>query len=190
MGKNTATFVLILILVFSVISGCGRKRTTEEVQQTGQVLKNFSMEFFGDSFSFTLTGLAAEKKTSESQASVSRPGIEIKGKNFVIEIKTGAKGIAEIFLVPETQNISRIVMQNNINIVQRNLETGQINFSASCEKLTYLEKEDTIIMEGSPKVQQGENFYSADRIIYSFKENRLKFEGNVQVSFKKGMVNN
>ncbi len=128
MGKSTGRFVLILGLICLLISGCVRKKTSEEVQHPGQVLKNFTMEVFGDSFKLTLTGFAAEKKASESQASVSKPGIEIKGKNFILEIKTGAKGKGEVFLDPDTQDIKKIVIQNGVNIIQKNPETGQINF--------------------------------------------------------------
>lgn len=186
MGKSAGKFVLITLLVCSLISGCGRKRNTEEIQQPGQMMKNFKMEFFGDSFNFTLSGMAAEKKGSETRASVSSPSVEIKSKDFILEVKTGIKGTGEVFLEPETQKIEKIVIRNGVNIVQKNTETNQINFSATCETLTYLEKENILVMEGSPKVQQGENQYSADRIVYSYKENRLRFEGNVQVNFKKG----
>lgn len=190
MGKSTGKLILISVLIFSLLSGCGRKKIVDEVQQTGKILKNFTMEIFGESFSLTITGFAAEKKDSESQASISKPAIEIKSKNFVIEIKTGTKGSGEVFLDAETQNVNKIIIQNGVNILQKNPVTGQINFAATCDKLTYVEKEDTVIMEGSPKVQQGENLYAADRIVYSFKENRLRFEGNVQVNFKKGFSGN
>ncbi|MCM8764525.1 MAG: LptA/OstA family protein, partial [Candidatus Omnitrophica bacterium] len=110
---------------------------------------------------------------------------EIKSRNFIVEIKTGDTGAGEIFLDPETQDIKKIVIQNHVSIIQRISETNQINFSAICERLTYLEKEGTIIMDGSPVVTQGTNQYGADRITYSFKENKLKFDGNVKVRFNK-----
>ncbi|MCM8788894.1 MAG: LptA/OstA family protein [Candidatus Omnitrophica bacterium] len=185
MGKNSGKIITITLIIFMVMSGCGRKKSTEEVRETGQVLRNFTMQFFDTSFSITLTGLAAEKNSANTQASVSKPAIEIRSKNFIVEIKTGTRGTGEVFLDPETQDVIKIVIQNNVSIIQRIPETNQVNFSASCERLTYLEKEDTIIMDGSPIVTQGTSHYSADRITYSFKENKLKFDGNVKVLFNK-----
>ncbi|MCM8758544.1 MAG: hypothetical protein NC906_02060 [Candidatus Omnitrophica bacterium] len=190
MGKSIGKLILVFVLACLLVSGCGKKKSVGKLHPTGQLLKDFTMEVFGDTFKLTITGIAAEKKSSESQASVSGPTLEIKSKNFIVEIKTGPKGTGEVFLDPETQGITRIIIQNNVNISQKNPETGQINFSANCDKLTYLEKEEIVIMEGSPKVQQGENIYRADRIIYSFRENRLRFEGNVQVNFRKGISGN
>lgn len=185
MEKNTKRIFTVIMIVCLIFSGCGRKKTVEQVQDTRQILKNFTIEFFDSTFKGTLKGLAAEKNTDNSRATVSKPSIEIKSKNYIIEIKTGSTGTGELFLEPETQNVKKIVIQNKVSIVQKNPETSQINFSAGCEHLTYLEAEDTIIMEGSPWVMQGSNKYSADRISYSFKENKLRFEGNVQAHFKK-----
>ncbi|MCM8805761.1 MAG: LptA/OstA family protein [Candidatus Omnitrophica bacterium] len=182
-GKLFVIFVIVCFIL--MMQGCGRKKTTAEIQQITQELKNFKMEFFDNSFRTTLTGIAAEKNPSNSQASVSRPSIEIKSKNFIMEIKTGAKGTGEVFLDPSTQAVIKIVIQGGVTIVQKNPETSQVNFSASCEKLTYMEKEDIVVMEGSPQVIQGQNQYSANRITYNMKENKLNFEGNVQVRFKR-----
>ncbi len=190
MGRVSDKIIGITIILFLLISGCGRKKTAQKIEKPEQTLKNFTMEFFDSSFKVTLTGEAAEKNPAGTQAQVSKPAIEIKSKNFNIEIKTAAKGSGELFLDPDTQSVTKIVIQNNVSIVQRNPETNQVNFSAGCERLTYLEKEDTIIMDGSPWVIQGTNHYNADRIIYSFKENKLRFEGNVQIRFKRAGSNN
>lgn len=185
MGKNTKKILAITMIVCLILSGCGRKKSTQQVQHTSQILKNFTIEFFDNTLKITLMGFAAEKDTTNSRATISKPSIEIKGKNYIIEIKTGSTGTGELFLDPETQNVKKIVIQNKVSIVQKNPETSQINFSAGCERLIYHEAEDTIILEGSPWVIQGTNKYSADHITYSFKENKLRFEGNVQVYFKK-----
>ncbi len=184
MAKSAGKVITILMVFLIMMSGCTRKKPSLETQESGQILKNFTLEFFDNSFKITLVGLAAEKK-QDSHTAVSQPAIEIKSKNFILDIKTGSKGTGELFLDPSTQAITKIVIQNDIMIIQKNPENSQINFSATCEKLTYIEKDDTVIMEGSPQVNQGANFYSADRIIYTFKENKLRFEGNVQVRFKK-----
>jgi len=184
MAKSAGKIVGILAVVLLMISGCTRKKPTLETQETGQILKNFKLEFFDSSFKITLEGLAAEKK-QDSHTAVSQPAIEIKSKNFILEIRTGSKGTGELFLDPSTQAVMKIVIQNNVMITQKNPENSQTNFSATCEKLTYIEKDDTVVMEGFPQVIQGPNLYSADRITYTFKENKLRFEGNVQVRFKK-----
>ncbi|MCM8824568.1 MAG: LptA/OstA family protein [Candidatus Omnitrophica bacterium] len=185
MGRNTRKIIAIAAIIIIGLSGCGKKKTTEKMRETGQVLKNFTMRFFDSSLSITLTGLAAEKNSDGTQATVSKPAVEIKSKNFIVEIKTGARGTGEVFLDPETQDVVKIVIQNGVSIIQKIPETNQINFSANSERLIYLAKEDTLIMDGMPVVTQGTNQYSADRITYSFKENKLKFDGNVKVHFKK-----
>jgi len=189
MEKNIGRLFTVLVLVCFLSSGCSRKKTTMESTGAGQTIKDFSIEFFGDSFKANLKGEAAEKKSSDSDASVAKPSLEINSKNFVVQINTGPKGSGEVFLDSSTQNIEKIVIKNNITVVQKNPETSQVNFTAKCDQLTYIEKDETVIMEGSPELVQGLNKYKADKIVYNLNENRLKFEGNVQIFFKKGSVN-
>lgn len=185
MGKNTEKIFVVLVLICFLIFGCGRKKTEIESADTGQSLKYFSMEFFGDSFKANLKGEAAEKKSSGSNASVTKPSLEVNSKNFVLQIKTGSKGTGDVILDPSTQNIIRIVLKGSITIDQKNPEGTQTNFTANCGLLTYIEKEETVIMEESPELIQGSNRYRADKIIYNLGENRLRFDGNVQIFFKK-----
>jgi len=156
-------------------SGNSGNGTNFEEFQTG-IFRQFVQNYPGRTCSGKKAGLAYSSFT---------PAIEIKSKNFILEIRTGSKGTGELFLDPSTQAVMKIVIQNNVMITQKNPENSQTNFSATCEKLTYIEKDDTVVMEGSPQVIQGSNLYSADRITYTFKENKLRFEGNVQVRFKK-----
>ncbi len=185
MGKNIGKLLAFLALACFLMSGCGRRKTEIESGDGSQSLKNFSMEFFGDSFKASLKGEAAEKKPSDMNASVARPSFEISSKSFILQIKTGSNGTGEVFLDPATQNITKIVIKNSITIVQKNPDSSQTNFTASCGRLTYIEKEETVIMEETPELMQGSNRYRADRITYNLNENRLRFEGNVQISFKK-----
>ncbi|HPP66823.1 MAG TPA: LptA/OstA family protein [bacterium] len=190
MGENLKKLFTVLMLVCLVGSGCGRKKTTIESQDTGQSMKNFSMEFFGDSFKANLKGEAAEKQSSNNQASVTKPSLEIKSKNFIVEIKTGSKGTGDVFLDSETQNVIRVVITNDITIIQKNPDSLQVNFSATCGRLTYFEKEQIVMMEESPVLKQGVNEYKADKIVYNLNENRLRFEGNVRIFFKKEAADN
>ncbi len=166
-------------------SSCGKKKNTTEIEQPDRFLRNFSMEFKEGTFTVVLKGEAAEKNSASTQTTVTRPQFDIKGRNFIIEVKTDSRSTGELFLEPETQAVSRIVIQKGVNIIQRNPSTGQINFSAGCEKLTYTSAQDTIVMEGSPWINQGANQYRAEKIVYYLKENRLRFEGNVQIFFKR-----
>ncbi|MGC8805226.1 MAG: hypothetical protein ACP5QD_04755, partial [Candidatus Ratteibacteria bacterium] len=105
MAKSAGKVITILAIFLLTMSGCARKKPSLETQESGQILKNFTLEFFDSSFKITLMGLAAEKK-QDSHTSVSQPAIEIKNKNFILDIKTGSKGTGELFLDPSTQAIT------------------------------------------------------------------------------------
>jgi lipopolysaccharide assembly outer membrane protein LptD (OstA) len=186
MEKTPERVLLIFICCFLVVSGCARKPSGQQLQQqSSQEMRNFRTEFIGEALKVVLVGESAEKDRNASKASVTKPGLDIATENFRLELTTDAHGTGEVFLNEKTQNVEKVVIEGNITIVQKNPKNLQTNFLATCRKATYFREKQIMVFEGEPEIRQGANRYRADRINYSFSDNRLTFEGNVRVSFEK-----
>jgi lipopolysaccharide export system protein LptA len=142
-------------------------------------IRQFTFRQFAEKTSFILTGESAEIGSNDT--SVKNPSLSLKTATEMIEITTGKEGKGQFDFIPETKSVNKILFTGNIKILYKNLETGKITMEGHCKKLTYLDSEKMLVMEGSPVLKSGSNIFSGDIIYYNFKDNTLKIEGSVNV---------
>ncbi len=182
MAKNFRNlFIIFLTLV--TLSGCVRKKNHAPQSNNQPLLKKFKIDYIGENRDISIVGNKAMAETT-NRTSVSVPGLAISTKNIIIRITTTSNGTGEIFLDPKTQQPSKIIIEaDRVTINQENLKTQNMNFTATCKKLTYIKSSSQLILSGNPEILQGINKYQADQIIYDINNNKITFEGNVKIYY-------
>jgi len=82
----------------------------------------------------------------------------------------------------EDGKIEKIISRGNVKI-------NQADRTATCQEATFFQLRQQIVMTGKPKVWQGKNIVTGDRIIIYIKEDRVEVESDKQISGKPGRVN-
>ena len=77
--------------------------------------------------------------------------------------------------------MEKAVLTGNIKITQKNIKTKEITLEAYCKKLTYIEKDGVLIMEGKPVLKRGKSKFCGEKIFYYWKGNKLEIKGEVNV---------
>ena len=179
MGRHLKKVFCILFVMF-ITYGCSSKKENPQGKTDQTNIKEFTFRQFAEKMSFTLTGESAEI-SEKNNTSVKKPSLSLKTATENIEITTGKEGKGEFDFVPETRKINKIVFTGNVKILYKESSTGKITMQGTCKKLTYLEADRMLIMEGSPFLESGSNKFSGDIIYYNFDDNTLKIEGSVNV---------
>ncbi|MDD3725578.1 MAG: LptA/OstA family protein [Candidatus Ratteibacteria bacterium] len=176
---------LILILLF-LTYGCAKKEENKTSERPEEEIKQFTLKQFADNKGFVLEGEGAE--ISSDGASITTPQLSLSTANESIEITTGKEGAAEVSIDPDKKKVRFITITGNIKIVSRDIKTQDITMEGSCKKLTYNEPNKTIIMEVSPVIKRGNNYFSGDVMYYNIETNSLDIKGNVnaQIYTEKG----
>ncbi|RKY32613.1 MAG: hypothetical protein DRP67_00570 [Candidatus Omnitrophota bacterium] len=180
MGKNFKVILsksCIIILTILFITGCYKKE--ENIEESGEKISSFSIQSLGEKVKFSLVGESAEVK--EKKGEIKKPEISLEFENQIIEIKTGPEGKAEIKISSENQKVEKAVLTGNIKITQKNIKTKEITLEAYCKKLTYIEKDGVLIMEGKPVLKRGKSKFCGEKIFYYWKGNKLEIKGEVNV---------
>lgn len=182
MGKNfKKLFIIFLVLIG--LSGCVKKKSKTPQSNNQPLLKNFKIDYIGENKEISIVGSKAMAENT-NQTSVSSPDIAISTSNVIVQISTTSDGNGEIFLDPKTQQPTKIIIQaEKVTIKQENLKTKNMNFTATCKKLTYLKSASQLILEGNPEILQGQNKYQANQILYDINNNKITFEGNVKIYY-------
>ncbi|MCX8082675.1 MAG: hypothetical protein N3D17_04700 [bacterium] len=177
MGKHSKK-VFSIIIVLLLICGCVRKEENKALEKPEEEIKNFTLKQFTDKRAgFVLEGESAE--ISSQEASINTPQLSLSTGTEIIEISTGKEGSGEIKIDPDEKKVKTIIITGNIKIVYRDIKTKDITMEGSCKKLTYRETEKTIIMEISPIIKRGDNYFSGDIMYYNLEKNSLDIKGNV-----------
>ncbi|MCK9266047.1 hypothetical protein M0P98_04080 [bacterium] len=172
--------ILCLLIGLIFTYGCSPKPEQPVVTKEEEKIEEFTFRQFADKMSFVLTGESAEIARNDG-TSVNKPLLSLTTSSELIEISTGKEGKGQFDVSPETKKINKVVFTGNVKINYKELSTGKVNMKGTCKKLTYLETEKMIIMEDNPVLESGSNKFSGDIIYYSFVDNNLKIDGNVNV---------
>jgi len=179
MERHIKKVFCLLIMIF-LTYGCSSGKVDEEEAKYEESIKGFTLRQFAEKTSFVLTGESAET-SGESGTSVKNPSLSLKTPHDTIEIKTGKDGKGNFVFLAETRRINKVEFTGEIKILYREISTGKITMEGTCKKLTYIEKDKMLIMEGSPVLKSDKNIFSGDTIYYNLGENTLEIEGNVNV---------
>jgi len=180
MGRNLKKILFILTIVF-LAYGCSPKKDEPREESVQENVGKFTLRQFAEKTSFVLSGESAEISQSGKSPSVKSPSLSLKTSSEMIEITTGKTGKGQFDLLPETKKVSRIVFTGSVKIVYREISTGKTTMQGSCSKLTYIEADKMLVMEGSPVLERGSSRFSGDVIRYNFSDNTLNIEGSVNV---------
>jgi len=82
----------------------------------------------------------------------------------------------------EQSKIEKIVARGNVKI-------NQTDRTATCQEATFFQLRQQVVMTGKPKVWQGKNILTGDKIIIFVKEDRVEVESDKQEGGKQGRVN-
>ncbi|HPD60332.1 MAG TPA: lipopolysaccharide transport periplasmic protein LptA [Thermodesulfobacteriota bacterium] len=82
----------------------------------------------------------------------------------------------------DQNKIEKIVARGNVKI-------NQTDRTATCQEATFFQLRQQVVMTGKPKVWQGKNTITGDKIIIFVKEDRVEVESDKQESGKQGRVN-
>ena len=82
----------------------------------------------------------------------------------------------------EQSKIEKIIARGNVKI-------NQTDRTATCQEATFFQLRQQIVMTGKPKVWQGKNIITGDKIVIFIKEDRVEVESNKQEGGKQGRVN-
>ena len=82
----------------------------------------------------------------------------------------------------EDGKIEKIISRGNVKI-------NQTDRTATCQEATFFQLRQQIVMTGKPKVWQGKNIITGDKIIIFVKEDRVEVESDKQGGGKQGRVN-
>lgn len=179
MVRNLKKILIIAVLIF-LTYGCSKKSENEQpVDKDEEKITHFSLKQFADEkTSFVLEGETAEI-SSKGGTTISTPEMSLSTPTETIEITTGKEGKGEIRIVPDEKKVQNIIITGNVRIVYKDIKTGTITMEGRCEKLTYNDKEKTIIMENSPVIIRNKNYFKSDVIFYNIDKNTLELKGNV-----------
>ena len=125
-----------------------------------------------------------------SAVHVVRPDMEIWSDRLTLILnKNQTAGMTAPSGTPEGQaglssgDIEKIIAEKNVRI-KREGRSGE------CQKATYTVANDLLVMEGSPKLFEGENSITGEKILFYLKENRSEVIGApdkpVRVTFTSG----
>ncbi|HOL21720.1 MAG TPA: LptA/OstA family protein [bacterium] len=188
MGGHIKKVSGIIIILLLLTYGCTKKEENKISEKPEEEIKHFTLKQFADNKGggFVLEGESAE--ISSGGASMTTPQLSFSTGTESIEITTGKEGSGEIKIDPDEKKVKTIIITGNIKIVYRDLKTKDITMEGSCKKLTYNEIEKTIIMEVSPVIKRGNNYFSGDVMYYNLEKNSLDIKGNVnaQIYTEKG----
>jgi lipopolysaccharide export system protein LptA len=83
----------------------------------------------------------------------------------------------------EQSKIEKIIARGNVKI-------NQTDRTATCQEATFFQlPQQKVLMTGKPKVWQGKNIITGDKIIIFIKEDRVEVESDKQEGGKQGRVN-
>jgi len=82
----------------------------------------------------------------------------------------------------EQSKIEKIIARGNVKI-------NQTDRTATCQEATFFQLRQQVVMTGKPKVWQGKNIITGDKIIIFVKEDRVEVESDKQEGGKQGRVN-
>ncbi|WAC07883.1 MAG: lipopolysaccharide transport periplasmic protein LptA [Thermodesulfobacteriota bacterium] len=83
----------------------------------------------------------------------------------------------------EQNTVEKIIARGNVKI-------NQTDRTATCQEATFFQlPQQKVVMTGKPKVWQGKNIITGDKIIVFIKEDRVEVESGKQEDGKKGRVN-
>jgi len=82
----------------------------------------------------------------------------------------------------EQSNIEKIIARGNVKINQ----TDRI---ATCQEATFFQLRQQVVMTGNPKVWQGKNIITGDKITIFIQEDRAQVESDKHEGGEKGRVN-
>ncbi len=85
--------------------------------------------------------------------------------------------IATIQYDPESKGVKTVVATGNVKIVQQNRR-------ATCQRISFQQDENKVILEGDVVIREGDNVIRGERVIYYINEERSVVEGG-----KGGRVN-
>lgn len=161
--------------------GCSpEKESVRDSSTFGENIKEFTFRQFAEGTSFVLRGESAEAGQT-SQTSVKNPELSLTTPAETINITTGKEGEGAFDFIPETRKINKVIFTGGVKILYKEADTGKTTMEGNCAKLTYLEEDNLLIMEGSPVLKSDGNIFSGNIIYYNFNDNTLKIEGNVNV---------
>jgi len=165
-----------------VTGGCQRgKKEVPESKLSSQELEHFSLRQFSDRVSLEVTGETAEMTADQKTAIVQQPGFSLKSADSLIEVRTGGEGRAEIRFSPQRQQMEAAILEGKITVTQKALQDKKVLMEATCQKLTYEDREKVLLMEGNPVITRDHNSFSGEKIYYYWTENRIEIKGNVKV---------
>jgi lipopolysaccharide assembly outer membrane protein LptD (OstA) len=179
MGKYIKKLLFLLIIIF-LSYGCSDKKEAPQNEISQKSLEKFTFRQFADKTAFTLTGESAEV-SEKNDTFIKSPSLSLTTSVEIIEITTGKEGKGEFNFLPDTKKINKVLFTGNVKIFYKELSTGKTNMQGNCKKLTYLESNKMLIMEGDPTLESGKNKFSGDIIYYNLNDNTLKIEGSVNV---------
>jgi len=188
MGKNykkissSSGKVILLILILLVMQGC-QKKETELLPKTHdeEKLSKFSFEQLSDKIHLELKGESAEISPDRKKSFIKEPFFSLKSQGETIEISTDSGGKAEITIDPESQQIQKVLLQGEIDIVQKDIKSNKVLMNAHCKKLTYVESEKLFMMEGNPVIKRNKSSFSGEKILYYWDKNKIEIKGKVNV---------
>ena len=82
----------------------------------------------------------------------------------------------------DQSKIEKIIARGNVKI-------NQTDRTATCQEATFFQLRQQVVMTGKPKVWQGKNTITGDKIIIFVKEDRVEVESDKQEGGKQGRVN-
>lgn len=98
----------------------------------------------------------------------------------------------QLFLSKQPQSGSREADRLNAGAVERIIAESKVRINlpegrvATCSKATYTVDSETLLMEGTPILREGNNQIKGDKMIFYLRENRNEVQGGVEVDFISG----
>ncbi|MDL2285115.1 organic solvent tolerance protein OstA [Desulfovibrio sp. OttesenSCG-928-F07] len=117
---------------------------------------------------------AAQKVTFSGKVKVTHPDFILVSDRLVLYL-SDAK--SDKNANSNAGAVNRIIAESKVRI---NLPEGRI---ATCNKATYTVSSETLLMEGSPELREGNNKIRGDKMIFYLRENRNEVQGRVEVDF-------
>ncbi len=107
-----------------------------------------------------------------------RPDMEIWSERLTLVLKKGPAGgpASGAVAAPAGQgglsggDIEKIIAEKNVRMKREDRQ-------GECEKATYTTADELLVMEGSPRLSEGENSITGDKILFYIKENRTEVIG-------------
>lgn len=158
--NRTGVYFLGLFLTLLLISPCSGQQEGEGQELESTVITADRMEYLHDQRTVRFSG----------NVRVERPDFDLESQRLTVVFVEGAGMSGVQSDTGQAEKIERIIAEGDVSFDHQ----GRVG---RCQRAVYMVQEETLRMEGNPRIEDGRNMISGEVITFSLKDNRSEILG-------------